>query len=252
MSSLESGAATVVGGGLEPLRRKNFETIWFFLEQLGEVRGKRVLEVGCERGWFLEAAQKRGGLTTGVEPGDCGPSTQAKGFDVLLGLFPDATSSLPDASFDFIAFNDVFEHFPDPIRAVKECERLINKDGYIVINLPVNSGVIYRMALLLMRFGVCLPFERLWQKGYASPHLFYFSPKSLDLMIARYSNFKQLSRHRLSSMTLTGLWPRIRESYANPIIRSVIFMGCVTLTVFEKVFSPDIEFFVFERAKPKK
>ena len=41
MSSLESGAATVVGGGLEPLRRKNFETIWFFLEQLGEVRDRK-------------------------------------------------------------------------------------------------------------------------------------------------------------------------------------------------------------------
>lgn len=249
-SSLESGAATVVGGGLEPLRRKNFETIWSNLEGLGDVRGTRVLEVGCERGWFLEAAQKRGAQATGIEPGECGPSTQARGFDVLLGLFPDVTSGLADGSFDFVAFNDVFEHFPDPISALKECDRLLNKNGRIVINLPVNTGVIYRLAKVLSRVGGRLPFERLWQKGYASPHLFYFSPKALDTMISNNSNFHRLSMHRLSSMSLTGLWSRIRESYGNVIIGSAIYMGCVMLTVFEIIFPADIEVFIFERVKP--
>jgi predicted SAM-dependent methyltransferase len=43
---------------------------------------------------------------------------------------------VPDESYDFILSSHVLEHFPDPIKALKEWHRIIKKDGYIFMIIP--------------------------------------------------------------------------------------------------------------------
>ena len=43
---------------------------------------------------------------------------------------------VPDESQDFVVSSHVLEHFPDPIKALKEWYRIVKKDGYIFMIVP--------------------------------------------------------------------------------------------------------------------
>lgn len=45
----------------------------------------------------------------------------------------------PDQSFDAVMCTEVFEHIPDPIAALREFDRLLKKDGYLLITAPFAS-----------------------------------------------------------------------------------------------------------------
>jgi ubiquinone/menaquinone biosynthesis C-methylase UbiE len=46
---------------------------------------------------------------------------------------------LPDKSVDAIMCTEVFEHIPDPVRAISEFRRLLKSGGYIIITAPFCS-----------------------------------------------------------------------------------------------------------------
>jgi ubiquinone/menaquinone biosynthesis C-methylase UbiE len=45
----------------------------------------------------------------------------------------------PDGSFDAIMCIEVFEHLPEPIKAIKEFSRLLTKGGHLIITAPFCS-----------------------------------------------------------------------------------------------------------------
>lgn len=245
-SSLKPGVGRDVDG-LETLRKKNFLKIWSRLERLGDMHGKRLLEVGCAHGWFLEFARDYGVRAIGIEPADSDGAKAVKGITLLNGRFPEATSSFEDGAFDLLVFNDVFEHLPNPTGALAECARLLGNKGQLVINLPMNTGIMYRIAKMLRALGWPMPYERLWQKGYPSPHLFYYSEKSLVRMVGESIGFSLRQRWPIHTVVLEGLWARIRSGVDSPFKAVVVYAGCVLFAFTEKILPTDIKAFVFER-----
>ncbi|HEX6137905.1 MAG TPA: class I SAM-dependent methyltransferase, partial [Casimicrobiaceae bacterium] len=112
---------------LEPLRRRNFETVLERLAACGAVRGE-LLDVGCAHGWFLDAARRRGYVASGIEP-DAAIAAQAvrRGHTVTHGRFPQALPA--GVRFDVIVFNDVFEHLPDPRGALGAVHAALRPGG---------------------------------------------------------------------------------------------------------------------------
>jgi SAM-dependent methyltransferase len=47
----------------------------------------------------------------------------------------------PDASFDAILCSEVFEHLPDPLKAIKEFARLLRPGGRLIVTAPFASLV---------------------------------------------------------------------------------------------------------------
>ncbi len=193
---------------LVTLRKKNFERI---LDRLDSVTGstrQALLEVGSAHGWFLDAAARRGHDVHGIEPdAPIAAQSVARGHDVTTGFFPAAVA--PDARYDVIVFNDVFEHLPDPRAALVSCRQLLRQGGVLVVNLPSSEGIFFRMATLLDRMGLPGPHERMWQKGFPSPHLSYFRPHTLKRLAAR-EGFAEIYRGTLDSLDRGGLWQRLR------------------------------------------
>ena len=48
---------------------------------------------------------------------------------------------VPDNTFDFVLCTEVFEHCPEPIRAMKELVRICKPNGKILITAPFTSGI---------------------------------------------------------------------------------------------------------------
>ena len=200
---------------LRTLRRRNFETILDRVLPLSEA-GRPILEVGSAHGWFLELCAERGVAAVGIEPDSpIAEATVRVGLPVRCGLFPDVLRA--GETFGAIVFNDVFEHLPDVSGALAACVRHLDPDGLLVINLPCSSGVFYRTSKLLARWGLPASFERMWQKGFPSPHLSYFSADGLR-EVCRQNRFDEIVRMRLPSLVLEGLWERIRFGGSGAIV----------------------------------
>lgn len=208
-STLPAGPGQAFGG-IEDLRRHNYETILDVLASLrGSLPGARILEIGCAKGWFLEAARDRQAVVAGVEPVAADAEiAQKNGLPVEEGLFPEKPSSR--GPYDIIVFNDVFEHLPDPNMSIRAVADLLAPGGLAVINIPSSAGILYNTARFLDRVGVTGPFDRMWQRGLPSPHLSYFSPNNLNALVSKETGMLRVFSGSLPSIGRRGLLQRIR------------------------------------------
>lgn len=138
------------------------------------------LEVGSGNGSFLKSAKDYSRFHfIGIEPmRESYEMCTQQGLNCVQGIFPD---DLPSelTGFDIIIFNDVFEHIPDSTQLLQKCAKLLQRNGLLVINCPVNTGVFFRIAKTMDSIGLSEAFKRLWQINTSSPHIHYFSERSL-------------------------------------------------------------------------
>jgi len=122
---------------------------------LGDVKGKRILDVGCAQGVYLDIIAKMGGAVAGQDI--CASSVNAasrvlrnNGFnaDMKVG---DATKLLfDDNSFDGIISADFFEHitYGEKVKVISEAYRVLKPGGVFTIKTP---NLDYLKATLLMK-----------------------------------------------------------------------------------------------------
>jgi SAM-dependent methyltransferase len=241
-SSLTPAAGTGIPG-LEELRLKNFELILDRLESVKILQGARLLEVGSARGWFLEAAVRRGVQVQGIEPETANAEiSRTNGLDVEIGFFPNDLKNC--GPFDLIIFNDSFEHLAKPSAVIQAVQSLLKPGGILVINLPSSKGVLFLVAGLLSRLGVGGPLARLWQMGMPSPHVSYFNPENLSLLAQRHSNLQLIKRFSMTSVSRQGLASRIGASHsgAKGVLMFAVIWG---LSFILPLLPSDIEVLFF-------
>ncbi len=93
----------------------------------------KLLEIGCNAGGFVYAAERQGWDAYGIEP--VSKVTQyAKdeyGLNIQNCFIEEA--NLPEGSFDVVYSNAVFEHLPSPTAAFQQVHRLLRKGGVAYI-----------------------------------------------------------------------------------------------------------------------
>lgn len=228
------------------LREENAEITLAMLSGLAGAAGRDMLEVGSAQGFFLKAAEQRGFTCTGIEPNrQLRQSTSNSGLNVMEGFFPEA---LPEQkTFDHIVFNDVIEHIPDIGNTLACCHRHLGVGGVLTINVPMRKGIFYAIGDIGMMFGWKKPLERLWQVGTMSPHLYYFNERNLADLATR-AGFEFVTSKRLKTITLTGLWQRLRVTSNFGFITACgIWAGTVVLSPFLAFLPADSRVFAFRK-----
>jgi SAM-dependent methyltransferase len=233
------------------LRMKNFEIILDSLQnRMGNLWGKTLLDVGCSVGAFAEAASRRGIRAYGIEPEeDLKKIAEVHSEKVYLGYFPDALPK--ELKFDLISFNDVLEHIEDVNSSIEECRRRLNPGGILVINLPSSRGIFYQVASAMDKLGARGPLSRLWQVGSRTPHLHYFSPDTLKSVCERH-HLLEVERNRLPSVTLDGLWSRLRaeEKRRRVILVDLLLFLALSISIpFLGLLPSDISVSYFSKTR---
>ena len=108
------------------------------LDLVGNVRNKRVLDVGCGTGRYCELLAKRGARVVGIDPSskmleyakrkvtpDCK-------FELCLGRIENA--GLPDGYFDVVVCALVVGHLLELEPAMREVSRIIETKGRLVVS----------------------------------------------------------------------------------------------------------------------
>lgn len=226
------------------LRIKNFNKILDKIENLLYPKSLG-LEVGCATGIFMELAKQKKYNMVGIEPMHSSfKIAKNKKLNVLNIFF--SKDFYYDKKFDFIIFNDVFEHIPNIKEIIKKCNELLNKNGLLIINLPLSTGFLYKIAIILNRFGTSMFLNRLWQFDTESPHLYYFNSKNLKILLSE-NNFKFIDSISQKTFTIRGLFSRINSSIKSKIISSIIFFFLILSLPFIVLLPKDTRCFIFKK-----
>ena len=185
-----------------------------------------ILDVGCANGLFLKVAKNEGLNSVGLEP-DFNNASKARAqcFKVIDGFFPDAVAGQSN-TFDAVIFNDSFEHIPNSERVIQGLKQCLKKDGIVIVNAPSSKGLIFTLSFLMSKLGVTSPLDRLWQKGFSSPHLHYFNSENLRMLFEKHG-FTRVRYIPLSYYTLDKLWTRIRCNTS--FLKTLIVWPCLVL-----------------------
>lgn len=152
----------------------------------------KALEVGSSTGVFLSLLKERGWEVQGVEPSVASGAAEKNGIPTLNTTFEKA--ELKDDTFNLIIFNHVLEHMEDPIQILEKANRVLKKDGIVLIDAPNFASLSARMSGAGWRY--ILPKEHRW----------HFTPKSLTALLEK-SGFEIIYRE-----THSGIW-----GYGNPL-----------------------------------
>lgn len=97
-----------------------------------EVERKRVLDLGSGIGGYTEEIARSGAKVIGLDL--ISPSKSQQG---AVSIVANALSSpLRDRSVDFILCASLIEHVPDPLRLLREIERMLRRGGYCYLSFP--------------------------------------------------------------------------------------------------------------------
>jgi malonyl-CoA O-methyltransferase len=106
-------------------------------ELLGDVAGRRILDVGCGTGRHALALAAAGARVTGVDfsEGMLAEARKKPGAEAVELIAHDLTAPLPfpDASFDRVINCLVVEHIADLDRLLGEMRRVCRRDGFAVL-----------------------------------------------------------------------------------------------------------------------
>jgi len=215
--------------GLGHLRQQNFQALEADLAArvtaAADARPS-LLDVGCAHGWFLEAGRDDF-VVTGIEPdARVADAAAMRGLPVRRGFFPDVLGA--DERFDVIVFNDVLEHIPDIGAALRACARHLQPGGWVVVNAPSRTGVLYRISRMMARLGLPSTFDRMWQKDFPSPHVHYLDDASMQA-IAGHCGLGITAVRTLPSISTHGLYARIRADRNVSPVKAALVTAVLTV-----------------------
>jgi len=136
---------------------------------VGDPHDKRLLDVGCYTGVFLEIAEAHGWEAYGVEPSQWAAGLcRQRGLCVHTGTLEEA--GFPDGFFDVATSWDVIEHLTDPLDHLREVHRILKPGGLVAIHT----------------IDIQTPFARLMGPRWPwlmEMHIYYFSRRTLAVML---------------------------------------------------------------------
>lgn len=134
--------------------------------------GKKVLDVGCGHGEFLDLAKEAGFSATGIDLDTTRVAgCQARGLRAFCGQLP--LPELAGETFDLIWCSHIIEHIDNPHSFLDAVETHLKPGGIIAILLPNCGGLAARICRTHFRFVI--PPE----------HLSYYNPRSLRTLAER-------------------------------------------------------------------
>lgn len=93
----------------------------------------RLVDIGCSRGQFVQAAAELGFNAEGVEPAPhIAAAARAYGLAIHQGLLED--QHFADAAFDAATLFEVVEHLREPRTLLRECHRILKPGGILVLS----------------------------------------------------------------------------------------------------------------------
>jgi len=187
------------------------------------LEGGNYLDVGCGMGYFPMVMKNMGMKPYGVEPGEFDKKLSVEyNLNIFHGTLDDVKYN--DNFFDVITMNHVMEHVEKPMELMKELNRILKSEGYLIIGVPVSDSLAFKI------------FGRYWSNLDTPRHLFTYSTDNLKLY-AEKSGF-EVEKIRYNSRpdgqflnSFRYLMEDLTSNRYNPLIVYNIFLNLILLPI---------------------
>ncbi|MGB7912380.1 MAG: class I SAM-dependent methyltransferase [Desulfobaccales bacterium] len=131
----------------------------------------RLLDLGCNEGRSLSLYAANGFAAEGLEINEKAAAlARRRGFPVYTGTLEEFN---PPEPYAVVVLANVLEHAPDPVAMLAQVRRLLGPGGRVWISCP-NAWSLWRRV-----------FGRAWINWHVPYHLWHFSPRTLEAVLAR-------------------------------------------------------------------
>lgn len=201
--------------------REHVAFLDFMFAQMGDLTGRRVLEIGCGTGHLTAYLALRGAEVLGIDVSDgmlalARRRAAVNGVDhkVTLLASPVETLDLPDASFDVVLANQVLHHLELSV-AMPNISRMLSDSGVALFAEPVLllPDIVRRIRysrVVLRRFPsrTDTPDERSVDLADLALILAAFSSAEVRpfQLFTRLQNFRELSDGAFQKLQSTDTW----------------------------------------------
>ncbi len=233
--------------GISEVRKNNFKIIIKKIKSI-ETKNIKILEIGSGNGFFIEECNKAEIDITGSEADEEQLSLLKKKYNKIIKLrlpFDFSTNNFNN-TFDYIIFNDVFEHLENLELVLSQLKSILNDEGKIVLNLPSSDGLIFKTSNLLRKIGITNFYDRLWQKGLSSPHLSYFNSNNLSKFVCK-NGYKQIYESSLRTVSRNKNFERLNSTINNKLICHFLSYTLFLFYYFQKILPKDIIFHIYKK-----
>tara|TARA_B100001121_G_scaffold97591_1_gene86318 strand:- start:235 stop:1059 length:825 start_codon:yes stop_codon:yes gene_type:complete len=246
-SNLKSGYGREVQG-IEELRRDNFKKIISAIKSLDKFEKLKILEIGSGDGFFIDECKKWNIDITGSEANEKNVLILKKKFSNILKISLPIDLDDKFEKYDYVVFNDVFEHLENLDMVINQIGMMLNKEGKILINLPSSDGFLFKFSHILFKLGITNFYDRLWQKNLSSPHLSYFNNSNLKLIFKKHG-YNLIYSNYLNTISKTGNFKRLNSTIKNKLICFFITFFLMIFFYLQKILSKDIIFHIYTKKK---
>jgi len=141
---------------------------------------KNHLDIGCGTGEFLNACKNAGYNTTGIEPSELAREQAINNFKILVSEDTNL-GQFEENQFDSISMWHVLEHVPALNKTIEEFNRILSKNGKIIIAVPNHKS------------WDAQHYKEFWAGWDVPIHLWHFSKLSIEKLFLKY-NFKLIEK----------------------------------------------------------
>lgn len=125
-----------------------------FIDRIGKLAGKKVLDVGCGGGILSESMAQRGAEVTGIDMG-AAPLKVARLHGLESGVnvtyqqiaVEELAAQQPE-SFDIVTCMEMLEHVPDPASVIAACAKLVKPGGHLFFSTINRNPKAYMFAIV--------------------------------------------------------------------------------------------------------
>ena len=141
-------------GEFKPLHQINPLRVGFIQER-SDLKGKKVLDVGCGGGILSEALRELGADVTGIDASE-NTIGVAKSHSKLIGsnvnflqkTIEEYVTENPNEKFDVITCLEMLEHVPSPPDVIKSCSNILKNNGDIFFSTINRNPRSYLFAVI--------------------------------------------------------------------------------------------------------
>lgn len=148
-----------------------------------EGQNRRLLDIGCGTGYFLQAAKERGFTVAGIEKNDKARALAITHFGLEV---KDEKSffKIADSSFHMVTLWHVLEHLEKLNESIDKIGEILTPDGTVVIALPNYRSFDAKY------------YKETWAAYDTPRHLWHFTPDTLGKLLSKH-NMKVIRKYRM-------------------------------------------------------
>jgi len=159
--------------------------------------GRRLLDVACGGGRFLEFARRSGWDVSGVDPSREASKVVRERFSIQVAVSRFLEHDAMGARYDAVTMWDFIEHPPRPAEYLAKARALLARDGCLLVATPAVDNLLHGTASALLRLTGGLfsgPARRLCTVEHAT----YFTESTLLRLLER-AGFGLVEKFRTES-----------------------------------------------------